>query len=666
MARLRARRFSARIALLLIVAFTLAIVPPPSVAVAAPADYYFWYAYAADKVYPTTAPTSGARLATARRITGLSFSAARSEFEGRQIAIRPTSQALRDIWLEPSDLTYRDAEGVTHTLDSSNASTYKVHYVNITAPSTGFTRKGLEPDPLLPMTLANGERLGWRPGTTPDLTRRGANANTTQPFYVLYKVPEETAPGSYKGTIRVTATGADGTPAPTLTIPVTITVYPFSVAQRSLKTSFAMNLQWAAYTNSAAHGWLGMNANPGPGATRVAERTTYKGDQMGGWLKYMSDHRVSPQAMLPAWESGSDWAPPVDNGDMVARHAELTDYLGTGAATTYSGTRLAFDTIKLPEYGAPSYVADPFASASNTAKAAQYYRTMAAEIGSANIGKAYAYPIDEPSASKRTFVENYAAFVHTNAPGVKFFVTVDPTPMNFTLLKNVDIYGQRLPFFYRDYDAWVKKILGAGKQVWIYTHATYYQAVTPSYLIDQPLTSTRAQGWFVYDSGATGLLYFNINAWRPQVGSASFRDPYVDPLSYRTGSGSTQLYANGDGSLVYQGYYPALGLYVEGSPPVGSLRMEGIRDGLEDYEYIKLVQSKLGKSKADSYVAGIIGDLAPRKAGVLYFPPWQKSASTYDKLRNQMGSAISTAMTTSAVPYDGPPRAIVPRRPRLR
>ncbi len=664
MTPLRARRLSARIALALAITFAVSLVPPPGVAAAAPADYYFWFAYAADKVYPTTTPPAGARLSTSRHITGLRFSAARSEFEGRQIAIRPTSQALRDIWLAPSDLTFRDSSGVTHTLASANASTYKVHYVTITAPSTGFSRKGLEPDPLLPMTLANGERLGWRPGQAPDLTRRGANANTTQPFYVLYFIPEDTVPGSYTGTVRVTATGADGTAAPTLDIPITIDVYPFSVAQRTLKTSFAMNMQWAMYANSAAHAWLPMNANPGPSATRIAERTTYKADQMGGWLKYMSDHRISPQNMLPAWESGSDWAPPTDNGDMVARDAVLQDYLGTGAATTYSGRKMAFDSVKLPEYGAPSYVSDPFASSSNSSKAAQYYRTMAAEIGSANLGKAYAYPIDEPSASKRTFVENYAAFVHANAPGVKFFVTIDPTPMNFTLLKNVDIYGQRLPFFYRDYDAWVKKILSAGKQVWIYTHATYYQSVTPSYLIDQPLTSTRAQGWFVYDSGATGLLYFNINAWRPQVGSASYRDPYVDPLSYRTGSGSTQLYANGDGSLVYPGYYPALGLYVEGSPPVGSLRMEGVRDGLEDYEYLKLVQSSLGKSAADGYVAKIIGDLAPRKAGVLYFPPWQKGASTYDSVRNQMGSALAATYSAPPAPGDGRPRAIVPRRPR--
>lgn len=648
-----------RVMTVAVVVTSLAV--PAIVAEGAAADYTYWFATAQDKVYPTSAPPASARVAGGRHGSTLTLSGAQAEYEGRQIAIRPLVSALRDVWLQPSDLTMTDDKGVVHAIESSNVSTYKVHYVNITAPSTGYTRKGLEPDALLPMTLANGERLGWIPNQSPNLSRRGASAGSTQPFYVLFYIPEDAAPGTYRGTLTITCSALDGTPAPNLAIPVSLEVYPFSVEKRSLKTSFGMNLQWAMYTNSAAHVWLGRNDNPGPAATRIAERTTYKGDQLGGWFKYMGEHRISPQAMLPAWDAGSDWAPPTDNGDMVARQAVLEDYLGTGNATTLPGRKLAFNTVKMPEYGAPSYVSDPFASTTNTTKAAQYYRTMKAQLGSKYANTAYAYPIDEPSASQRAFVERYAAFVHTNAPGVKFFVTVDPTPMNFTLLKNVDIYGQRLPFFYRDYDTWVKKILSAGKSVWVYTHATMWQHVTPSYLVDQPLAGNRAQAWLAYDTKAEGLLYFNINAWRPKVGSADYRDPYVDALSYRTGTGATQLYANGDGSLVYPGYYPALGLYVEGSPPVGSLRMEGIRDGLEDYEYLKLISAKYGSAKAGAYVRRIIGATPAAKPGVLRFPTWEKNASVYNVVRAEMAAALVPAVTPE--PYDGPPRAISPRRP---
>jgi len=646
---------------MVVAAVVAAIAIPTLSAEAASGDFTYWFATAQDKVYPTSAPPATARLAGGRHGSTLALSGAQAEYEGRQVAIRPTVSALRDIWLQQSDLTMTDGNGVRHTIDSSNVTTYKVHYVNVTAPSTGYTRKGLEPDALLPMTLANGQRLGWIPGQSPNLTRRGVNAGVTQPFYVLFYIPEDAAPGRYEGKLTITGTAADGSAAPSLAVPVSLEVFPFSVEKRSLKTSFGMNLQWAMYTNSAAHVWLGRNDNPGPAATRIAERTTYKGDQLGGWFKYMGEHRVSPQAMLPAWDAGSDWAPPTDNGDMVARQSVLEDYLGTGDATTLSGRKLGFNTVKMPEYGAPSYVTDPFASASNTTKAAQYYRTMKAQLGTTYASTAYAYPVDEPSAAQRAFVERYAAFVHTNAPGVKFFVTTDPVTMKNTLIKNVDIYGQRLPFFYRDYDGWVKKILAAGKSVWVYTHATMWQGVTPTYLVDQPLAGNRAQAWLAYDTKAAGLLYFNINAWRPKVGSPDFRDPYVDPLSYRTGTGATQLYANGDGSLVYPGYYPALGLYVEGSAPVGSLRMEGIRDGLEDYEYLKLIATKYGSAKATTYVRRIIGVTPAQKPGVLRFPTWEKGSSAYNNVRAEMAAALVPAPTVA--PYDGPPRAIVPRRP---
>ncbi len=646
---------------LLVAAVCAVLAAPPKVAEAAGTDYSYWFAYAQDKIYPTTTPPASARLAGGRHGLTLKLSGAQAEFEGRQILIRPTVTGLRDIWMEPSDLTMTDGDGVLRTIDASNVSVFKVHYVTIKLPSLGYSRKGLEPDPLLPMVLANGQRLGWRPGQSPNLALRGATAGSTQPYYVLYRVPDDAAPGVYRGSLKITCTASDGTAVPDLTIPVSFQVYPFSVAQRTLKTSFGMHLNWAMIANSASGMWLGTNANPGPEATRVAERTTFKGDQLGGWFKFMSDHRITPQAMLPAWESGSDWAPPTDNGDMVARDAYLQDYLGTGSATTWQGRKLAFNTVKMPEYGAPSYVADPFTSTSATTKAIQYYRTMKSEVGAENLSKTYVYPVDEPSASKRAFVEKYATFIHANIPGLKFFVTTDPVTMNNTLLKNVDIYGTKLHFFYRDYDIWVKKILAAKKSVWIYSHATTWQNVVPNYLIDQPLTSSRVQGWIAYDTKAEGLLYFSINAWREKVGSSVYRDAYADPLSYRTTTGGVPFYANGDGSLVYPGYYPALGLYVEGSPPVGSLRMEGLRDGLEDYEYLKLISAKYGTAKATAYSRRIVSALPARKPGVLLFPTWEKKASVYNVVRTEMAAMLVPAV--SAEPYTGPPRAIVPRRP---
>lgn len=624
---------------LLAASILLAFAPVAAHAETVAPDYSWWVTAAGEKTYPTSLPPASAGRASLGTGPSIGIAAAQAEYEGRQVIIRAGATPVQDVWLEASDLTTTDVSGTVSTISADNVTSYKIGYVYISKPSYPLKRVGLEPDPLLPMTIANGERLGWKPdGAAPYLAWRGAKANTTQPFYLLFKVPEGSTPGTYTGTIKVTGAAPDGTAAPEVNIPVTLKVQPFSVRQKTLNTSFGTNLQWAMYTNSASHKWLGVDYDGGP--TRVPERTTYRADQLGGWLRYMSEHRVSPQNMLPAWEGGSNWAPPADNGNMVVRREVLEDYLGAGAATTFEGDKLSFNSVKMPEYGAPPWVVNPFASPSYYRKAARYYATMKQQLGR-YVVRAYVYPIDEPPASKRAFVQNYACMVHKYAPGVKFFVTTDPVTQNYKLIPNVDLYGQKLQFYYRDWYRWIRPIRVAKKNVWIYSHATKWQSVTPNCLIDQPLASSRVQAWFAYHTRADGLLYFNISAWRPSTGSATFRDPYRDPLSYRATINGKPLYANGDGSLVYPGYYPALGLYVEGAAPVGSLRFEAIRDGLEDYEYLKLIATKYSSATADSYAKRVIGPLPAAAPGKLLFPPWAKSASTYEAVRRDMAALLA-------------------------
>lgn len=636
------RRFLAS-AVACLATLSLAITPALSAASAttaavATASYKWWVEPAQKKVYPDTRPPQDARPAGHRTAPPVRVGAAQAEYEGLQLVLRPSGGAISGVWIQPSDLV-RVSGGVTETIPASEVSTYKVHYVNIAKPSTGYSRTGPTPDALIPMTLANGQRLGWQPNGRPsNPTYRTVAAGTTQPFYVLFHVPDGTTPGTYWGSLTVTAKDPSGNALPAQRIPVLLEVFPFSVAQRTLSTSFGISMQLAMYANSATHSWLPRDPDPGPDADRVPERTSYKADQMGGWLRFMAEHRISPQMMLPAWETGSDWAPPTDSGDMVARQAVLDDYLGAGPATTFSGERFAFNSVKMPEYGAPSYVRDPFSSSSATSKARRYWQTMYQELGSYR-SKAYAYPVDEPSASQRTFVERYASLVHQTAPGVPFMVTTDPVTMDYRLLSGVDIYGHKLHFFYRrgDQDRWIKPILSSGKKVWIYSHATTFQKDVPMYLLDKPLVESRVQGWFAYHTRASGLLHFSINAWRPHSGSSTYRDPYADPLSYQT----SVLLANGDGSLVYPGYYPALGLVLQGAPPVSSLRMEALRDGLEDYEYLKLVEARYSRSRADSFVKRLIG--APAgvyEAGRPTFPAYSKSVEEYESVRSDMAALL--------------------------
>ena len=610
-------------------------------------DYYYWTAHPQEKVYPATS-VPAARGTSGSPSVGIAIGAARAEFEGRQLAIRPTG-TVRDVWLQPSELVMTDASGtVTARIPATEVSTYKVDYVPITRPSTGYKVKGSFPDPLLPMTLANGQRLGWQVGGGMDVTRRAVGANTTQPFYVLFHVPKTAAAGTYRGSIRVTCTGDDGIALPALDVPVSLTVYDFSVERQKLKTLFQINLKWAGEAASNVHSFLGKDTDV-DGEDRVYEGTTFKADQYRGWFEYMNDHRIVPNTMIPAWENGSDWMPPNDQGNMVARRSYLDDYLETGAATTFSGDRFAFNTVTIPDAGMKGTFASPFSTAARKASVAQYLRTMTQQLGS-YVSRAYVYAVDEPSGTKRAFIEQYAAFSHQNAPGAKFMVTTAGNIWDWKPLKGVDAYVQRLHFYYRDYSRWVKPLRKAGKEVWIYSHATTWQAETPGFMIDGPLTDPRAQGWFAYHSSAPGLLYYSVNQWQNE--QATYRDPY----KYTVSAENSVLVNNGDGSLLYPGFYPAKGLLIQGSPPVGSLRMEALRDGFEDHEYLSVLEDRAGRATADYYVGRIIGKpTTVRSGGSPTFPSYPKRASSYEAVRgaiaHRLGGATSSQQIAGADRY---------------
>lgn len=605
--------------LLPLVAAAIALTATPAMA----HDYQYWYARSQSKIFMSTTPGSALiGRASASKNTTMTLTAARGEYESRQIVIRPTAGPIEDVWLEPSDLVTEDGSS---TIDAANVEVFKVDYVKVSIPSRGFRRKGYFPDPLIPMKLVNGERLGWKPfGQQPTTAFRTVTNLRTQSFFVTIHVPNGTAAGIYRGTIRITARGvSDGEDLPEVVVPVQIEVYPFSIEKRTLKTSFGLSNNYAMYAGSANHKWL----RQGSGEDRITERTDFSGDQMLGWYRYMQEHRVSPQNLSPGFDS--------NGAQMQARNSYLSDYLDTGAASTHDGDRLAFNTAQMPQFLRPDYVKNPFASTTRRRNATTYYRSMRSSLYPW-LSKTYAYPVDEPLASQRSFVERYASFIHQVAPGVKFLLTTDPVTMRYRPLKGVDVYVHRLHFFYRDKSRWITPLRNKGKKVWIYTHAGAYQAQTPSYLIDGPLTDPRAQGWFAYHSYADGLLYFNVAAWRPKQGVSTYRNPYADPLSARPG------WANGEGSLTYPGYYPAKGLYIQGSPPVGSLRMESLRDGLEDYEYLKLVQAKKGRTYALlAYTKRVIGPprtviSAQRKT----FPAYPKYQTTYDTVRRDMANKL--------------------------
>ena len=92
----------------------------------------------------------------------------------------------------------------------------------------------------------------------------------------------------------------------------------------------------------------------------------------------------------------------------------------------------------------------------------------------------------------------------------------------------------------------------------------------PTYHIDDTYASPRILSWIQYAYQITGNLYWRINYWaRRENDKLTYIDPY-EHITYPT--------TNGEGMLVY----PGVKFGMEGFVP--SIRLEAIRNGIEDYE----------------------------------------------------------------------------------
>ncbi|MHB1457357.1 MAG: glycoside hydrolase domain-containing protein, partial [Armatimonadota bacterium] len=140
---------------------------------------------------------------------------ARNERESFQICVRP-SKPLSNVKIEVSDLT-----SDIGTISTSNIDWKRVGYVYVeNAWPHPYAERGSKtwwPDPLLPACDFNVE------------------AGQTQPIWVTINVPMETAPGSYKGKVTISA---DGMKAVIISISVEVHKAVIPV-EGKMKTAFA-------------------------------------------------------------------------------------------------------------------------------------------------------------------------------------------------------------------------------------------------------------------------------------------------------------------------------------------------------------------------------------------------------------------------------------------
>jgi hypothetical protein len=190
----------------------------------------------------------------------------------------------------------------------------------------------------------------------------------------------------------------------------------------------------------------------------------------------------------------------------------------------------------------------------------------------------------------------------------------------------------------------LKKYQDMGIRVLLYGPMLYESKINSwvgsSTFIDLPLVNDRAISWSCWK--------YNTFSWISWGAGAGWVNGWYDPESWkdasRSGSESESEFTykklNGNALLVYsKGVIPN----VDG--PCPSIRLKAMRDGVQEYEYMRLLaEADKNRERVDSLVNSIIKlPFGPKSIGNL--DVWSFDDAKWDETRVAMGNMINEALT---------------------
>ncbi|MDA3951634.1 MAG: DUF4091 domain-containing protein [Spirochaeta sp.] len=352
-------------------------------------------------------------------------------------------------------------------------------------------------------------------------------------------------------------------------------------------------------------------------------------DEEALWLNYLTvlrEHRIVPYNPFLredfSWEAFESTALPL-------YHGELTP-----------------DGVPAPAIRFPDNPYPP-----GSVERTRFYRTVAARLRAEGLlERAFYYVDDEPLMDDYTELIADAREIRDVVPDLRTLVTEPYTPRLEGL---IDIWCPDIPMYEPGFPLWplYGKGIGlqpefqvnhgvqlydaeraAGRELWLYTCTSAQVLGFPSLFIDARPAAARVIPWLLHTLEGTGFLYFRMNQ------------------AYRDGNNpwENQYYfnANGDGTLLYPGYPGAPGISPSaggvtagGHRAVASLRMKILRDGLEDYEYLRLAEAR-----------GVERDALDEPAIAPTALRWEDDLTEIVAARNRLGATIEDPVSLPPSP----------------
>jgi hypothetical protein len=383
-----------------------------------------------------------------------------------------------------------------------------------------------------------------------------------QPVWVCVYVPKDTSAGVYTSQVTIRADGQEP-----ITQKLVVKVWSFTLpVTGSLKTLACWDFNPAYRAEILKH-----RHNPGGTITGVGEMAgprcvlTREGKVRFEWAEYDREMQTYFDQGLTCfalpWSAG-------DGTGLVPFRMEYPCF----DETTGKEIRLSLN---------------PLTGSLEEARTIEWFRQFTGHLRQKGwLDKAVVYLWDEPGPKHNQEILTLGAVIKKADPGLKIFLTEWPVDELFPV---VDIFCTHVVNFRDQHLPVMRKAQAKGKELWWYSCSPNpYPA--PTYAIPYDNLILRTMSWLTWKFELPGSVYWSFTFNRD-------KDPYTVPGAD----------GKGDGRLVYP--------YKDGKPVI-SVRLEMLRDGIEDYEYLAILKKQISTAKT----CGVNSNLVQSASALLKVP----------------------------------------------
>jgi len=458
--------------------------------------------------------------------------AARNEYESAQIAVR-SARDIKKLSLRPSGLRNEQNNAV---FPAENIQMRFVGYIPLKSNTTDADRIRVAaapceiPDPLL------------------EVTEISLPGETTQPIWITFWIPPETAPGVYRGELVVLADEQE------MKVPTELHVYPFSLPDER----HVLVTNWFNLGNIAKAHQVELWSEP---FWNVLAR----------YAENMARHRqnvvLTPWTMIEVAQDPSGQL--TFDYSRFDRFVELFQKAGVA-----DGIEISHVGHPKGGWGGPVELSSVRARKKDTGEAVSLdyehgLKPLLADLErhleeKGWLQKAMIHISDEPAIQNVASWREASELVRQAAPRLRRIDAIETIDFDGAL----EVWVPKLS----QWDAWRQAFLKRSDRVefWYYICCHPYGNVYPNRFLDYPTTCVRVLHWINYVENLKGYLHWGWNFWGD--------DPFGVP--------SDRL-PPGDTHVIYPGK----------TGPLDSIRWEIQRESLEDFEYLWLLEQKLTEVK---------------------------------------------------------------------